>query len=101
MAGRVIWTIRAEKDLLEILEYWVDRTQAFTYSRKLNRLFKENVKLLSQYPYAGRKTDDNNIRIKLIGNYLLFYEVLDTHIIILKIWDSRQNPDTLQLNKEF
>ena len=44
MAGRVIWTIRAEKDLLEILEYWVDRTQAFTYSRKLNRLFKENVK---------------------------------------------------------
>jgi len=100
MAGRIIWTLKAEKDLLGILEYWVDRTQSFTYSKKLNKLFKENIKLLSQYPHIGRITDDNNIRIKIIGNYLLFYEVIEIHIIILKIWDSRQNPKSLELNKD-
>lgn len=97
MAGRVIWTFKAEKDLLDILEYWVSRTQSVAYSKKLNKLFKENIKLLSQYPHIGRVTDDNNIRIKLVGNYLLFYEVVDTHIIILKIWDSRQNPKVLHI----
>ena len=97
MAWRIVWTENADTDRQEIFDYWINRTNSLTYSKKLHRLIKENTKLISQYPYIGRLTDEDNIRVKIIGDYLLFYEISVTHIIILKLWDSRRNPHGLSL----
>lgn len=32
----------------------------------------------------------------LILDYILFYEVLEQHIFILTVWDSRRNPQQLE-----
>lgn len=95
MAREVIWSIRAQADRRKILEYWRLRNKSDSYSRKLSRLFKESVKIIRSFPHVGKQTDQANTRIKIVKDYLIIYEVSDTQIIILTIWDSRQNPETL------
>ncbi len=93
MAKRIIWTEAAHADRKEILLYWKKHNTSITYSRKLNELFKRAVLLISAHPEIGRKTDIKNIRIKLVRDYLLFYEETEKEIIILTIWDNRRDPE--------
>lgn len=93
MAKRIIWTEAAHADRKEILLYWKKNNVSITYSRKLNELFKRAVLLISAHPEIGRKTDIENIRIKLVRDYLLFYEETEKEIIILSIWDNRRDPE--------
>ena len=96
MAKEVIWSLRAQKERKEILEYWRLRNKSNTYSKKLNQLFKESVKLITDFPQIGKPTDDVNTRIKIVRDYLIIYEETETQIQILTIWDSRQDPDKLK-----
>jgi len=96
MAKEVVWSLRAQKERKEILEYWRLRNKSNTYSKKLNQLFKESVKLITDFPQIGKPTDDINTRIKIVRDYLIIYEETETQIQILTIWDSRQDPDKLK-----
>lgn len=97
MARKVIWSPLAQQKRKEILEFWIEKTQSKNYSIKLNNLFKESTKLLSDHPNIGRKTDINGVRVKIVRDYLLFYEFSDSSLNILTVWDSRQNPDKLKI----
>ena len=97
MVRQVIWSLRAQKDKKEILEYWIKRNKSKSYSIKLNELFKESTKIISDYPQIGKLTNEKNVRVKIVRDYLLFYEVTENHIFVLTIWDSRQDPDKLQV----
>lgn len=96
MAKRVIWSLGAQKDKKEILAYWLERNQSNRYSRKLNQLFKEAIQILREHPYIGRATDVASIRIKIVKDYLLIYEVTEYSINILSIWDGRQDHSELE-----
>lgn len=88
---KIVWTNSAKLELKGILIYWTKKTKSKTYSKKLSILFKETVDLLSQHPKIGRTTNDKNARISIIRNYLIFYEITETEIIILSIWDARRD----------
>lgn len=92
MAKQIIWSLRAQKDKREIFIYWSQRNKSNRYSKKLHQLFKEAIQLLREHPYIGRTTDDDSVRIKIVKEYLIIYEVTETSIIILSIWDGRQDP---------
>ena len=97
MVKRIIWSKRAYNDRIEIFKYWNQRNKSTEYSKKLNELFKEAIKLISEYPKIGKSTENNSIRLKIIRDYLIIYEVDDSHqLLILAIWDSRQNPGKLE-----
>lgn len=96
MAKQIIWSLRAQKDKREILKYWSERNKSTRYSKKLNQLFKEAVKLLLKFPQVGKPTNETSVRIKIVRDYLLIYEVSRTSIIILAIWNGRQDPDKLE-----
>lgn len=96
MAKQIIWSLRAQKDKREIFKYWAERNKSNRYSQKLNQLFKEATQLLREHPYIGRSTDDDTIRIKIVRDYLLIYEVTETSINILSVWDGRQDPSKLE-----
>ncbi len=96
MAKQVIWSLRAQKDKKEIFKYWSERNKSNRYSQKLNQLFKEAIQLLREHPYIGRSTDDDSIRIKIVRDYLMIYEVTENSINILSIWDGRQDPSKLE-----
>lgn len=95
MAKQVVWSPRAQKDRKNILNYWRQRNGSTTYSRKLNFLFKEAVSIIRKFPNIGRPTVQQNVRVKVVRDYLIIYEDTATTIYILTIWDNRQNPDKL------
>ena len=96
MAKHVVWTQRAQADRRQILKYWLDRNKSSIYCIKLNYLFKQVVKLISNYPQIGKPTSDANARIKVVKDYLVIYQETETTISILTIWDTRQNPEKLK-----
>jgi addiction module RelE/StbE family toxin len=93
MAKRITWTYRAHRDRKEILLYWKEHNQSATYSKKLNTLIKKAVDLVAAHPNIGRKTDIKNVRVKLVRDYLIFYEYDEEQVFILSIWDGRRNPE--------
>ena len=96
MVKQVVWSLRAQNDRKQILNYWRLRNKSNTYSKKLNQLFKNSIQIIKDFPQIGKSTDDPNTRIKIVKDYLLFYEETETQIFILTIWDSRQDPDKLK-----
>ncbi len=100
MARRLIWSLRAQTQRKRIFDYWNERNGSKAYSRKLNDHFNESAELLIEHPEIGRETSRNNVRIKIVGNYLMVYRFTDEEVAILVIWDSRRNPSKLGYRKK-
>lgn len=82
MVERVVWTIKAKNDLTEILQYWNNRNKSKSFSIKLNSLIFEQLNLLKEFPLIGIKTDVNSVFVKVIHNYLLYYEISQDTITV-------------------
>ncbi|HEY0261768.1 MAG TPA: type II toxin-antitoxin system RelE/ParE family toxin [Chitinophagales bacterium] len=89
---RITWLAGAKLELNNILKYWKKANGSDSYSRKLLKLFKEEEVLILKFPYIGKKTNDPNVRQRIVRDYLLFYEITRTKIRILAVWDGRQDP---------
>ncbi|WP_268845906.1 type II toxin-antitoxin system RelE/ParE family toxin [Flavobacterium aestivum] len=96
VARRIVWTSSAKLQLKANFEYFNFRNKSKSYSLKLNTLIQIELKILLQQPTIGKKTNSINVRGLLIENYYIFYEINETHIIILSVWDTRQNPKRLK-----
>jgi toxin YoeB len=98
MAAKVVWSIRAQRERFEILEYWVNRNKSKTYSRKLYQLFRVGMKKVAEMPESGVSTENPGIRIKIVKDYLIYYQISASATIeVLTIWDSRRNPRKFKL----
>jgi len=100
MAWKVVWSITAARQKDEILKYWVWHNKSTSYSIRLNKLFHQATKLISQNPLLGRSTSYPNVRVKLIRDYLVFYKISERRIEIMMIWDGRRNPKDNPFSKE-
>ena len=89
MVKQIIWSQRAQADRKQILEYWRNRNKSNTYSKNLDKRFREVLNIIRDYPQIGKQTDDQKARIKIVKDYLLIYEETKDSIILLTIWDSR------------
>ena len=97
MARReIIWSLRAKNDRLKILEFWIEHNKSSSYSRKLNILFKDAAKFIAEFPTVGKLTSDKKARIKIVRDYLIVYEIQQSSVTILTIFDSRRNPKNLK-----
>ena len=96
MVRKIIWSKKAIQQRKDILAYWSERNQSDVYSKKLNTLLRNEVKILAKYPNIGRMSDIENVRIRVIKNYLLFYQEKNKALQILSIWDNRQNPEKMK-----
>lgn len=92
----VIWSVKAQQDRIQILEYWSDRNGTKNYSNKLNTLIVEAIDLIALFPFLGRQTNRKDIRIKILRHYQIVYKVKPKRIEILAVWDSRQDPEQLK-----
>lgn len=89
---KIVWTVKAVQSRKDIFDYWNNRNKSKEYSRKLNKLFMEALKLIASFPLSTVATQKEEIRLKLVSNYQLIYEITDSQIILHYIWDTRQNP---------
>jgi len=94
---KIVWTAQAKLDLTEILEFFIKRNGTKTYSIKLNSSIFNSIKLLLKYPEIGVQTDIENVRVLIKGDYGIFYEIRSDVILIISIWDNRQNHEKLVL----
>jgi len=82
---------QAEEDLIEIWDYVAQHDV-----RAADRLLREletRLKLLSDYPLAGRTREDmlEGTRYLVVQNYLIFYRVDDGAVDIIRILHGRRN----------
>ena len=97
MAEKIIWTTQAKNELFDILDYWKNRNQSILYSQKLFQLIQNQINLIILFPEIGRKTNFENVRIKNIKDYLLFYEIKNSKLYILTIKSSKQKPNKFRI----
>jgi plasmid stabilization system protein ParE len=93
---KIIWSTVAEAELMKILEFFNERNQSKAYSKKLVQQFRSVLKQVANQPKIGLLTQAKNIRGIVSGNYILFYHVGPKKITVLKVWDTRQNPDRVK-----
>lgn len=91
------WSLKAIYDKIDILDYWINRNKSKAYSRKLDSLFDKKLDSAAKNPESGKKTDYENIRIKVVSYYLIYYRIQENYIEVVRIWDSRRNPGSLNL----
>ena len=65
MARQIIWTERAQKERINILAFWNNHNKTSIYSKKLNALLKESLKLICRHPFLGKPTNKENVRVKI------------------------------------
>lgn len=96
MAFKIVWSEIAKLDRKEIFTYWNNRNKSNEFSKKLNNLFNAHIDTLYLHPNIGKLTNKNNVRFLIVRDYLIFYEVTINQISILRIWDSRRNPEKIK-----
>jgi plasmid stabilization system protein ParE len=96
MVKQVIWSRLAHNDRFNILDYWTQRNKSVIYSKRLNQIFENTAELISKHPKIGKQTGIQNIRIKIVKDYLFTYRETDDFVEILTIWDSRQDPEKFE-----
>ena len=71
----VIWSPEAETELYNILVYWIYRNRSTAYSIRLEEAIQQNIQAIVLNPEIGRLTTRQNIRLKLVENYWIVYEI--------------------------
>ena len=97
MAEKIVWTLKAKKEVVEILQYWINKNKSNAFSLKLNSLIEAQLNLILEQPKIGRKTDIPNVCIKIIHKYLLYYEFVNDILYILTIRHGSQNSENVEL----
>jgi hypothetical protein len=92
----LIWSKHADIQLYELLVFFKNRNKSNVYSAKLYKRFNAELEKTLTIPDIGIKTRLKNIRGLIAGNYILYYEIFEDRIIVLKIWDCRKDPDKLR-----
>jgi len=65
MVKKVIWSPHSIADRIVILDYWYKRIGNKNYSKRLDRFLKKSIRLISKYPFIGRKYKNIQIRFLL------------------------------------
>ncbi len=97
MAKRVVWSRDAQLDKLQILQYWARRLGNKTYSAKLEKRFYHAASLVGRMQGLGKRVRDREERAYIAGDYELYYKIYADFIEILRVWDTRRNPEDLKL----
>lgn len=94
---KIVWTSFARESRAAIFLYWNNRNKSNDYSKKLNVLFQESLKQLIFFPESSIKSNNQNIRLKIASHFEIVYSISDSHIFVLDIWDTRQNPENFPI----
>jgi plasmid stabilization system protein ParE len=96
---KISWSIEAEKDLIEVLEFYIQRNKTISYSQKLYSKIKKDISAISKNPKLGIRTEYDTVRVLITGDYQIVYEILDNNIVISMLWDCRRNPEDKKMGK--
>jgi len=94
---KIVWSSIAHDDFRDVLEYIEER---YSPSKAADTviLVEKILERIILYPYMFPAAEGNNIRKTVPHKYLnVFYKISRNRILVLRIWDSRRDPDGLRL----
>ncbi len=96
---KINWSIEARLDLIDILEFYIERNLSNTYSTKLNAKINKDIRALNKNPSLGKPTEYESVRALVTGNYEAIYEIIGQDIVIVMIWDCHRNPEEKMIGR--
>ncbi len=96
MAKKIVFSVRAEKQRLSILEYYFNETGSKEIPSKIYHQFNRVINIIQRFPDSGKMLSKSR-RGFIKSHYKIVYRIEPESIIILYIWDMRQNPKNLPL----
>jgi plasmid stabilization system protein ParE len=98
MAKRtIIWSSTAQELLNTIMHHYLKEDNNMMYCYKLSSNISNAVELIHENNYVGKSTNVQGVKILMLGNFKIFYEVVSSQVRILFLWDSRFKPENLKL----
>jgi len=97
-AKEIVWTEKAQRKYRNVLSYLNENWNPKTII-KFKKSVKKTLNMLSNNPYIGR-ADEKYKRTKKIymgNNIYMHYMITKEHILIITLWDARQDSDNLIL----
>ena len=93
----LIWSPEADNDLENILKYLEQNWSENVITAFLNELFRI-LDLIAENPQIFMKTSKESEIRKFVFSkqHTLYFEVFDSHINLLRIFDTRQDPTKLK-----
>ena len=93
----VFWLANAKAKLSNIYKFILDNWNIRIADEFINKL-KYKLQILSYFPHIGQKSlKKKDVRKYIISEQInLFYKIEKNKIIILTLFDTRQNPDKLK-----
>ena len=92
MARQVVWSRNAQRERIAILRYWVEHNGSVIYSVKLDAMFRSALDRVAEHPKLGRPTSDPETRVKVVGDFEIFYSFTTDVVHILSVWNSKRDP---------
>lgn len=92
MARQVVWSANAQRERMVILRYWAERNGSLRYSEKLDGMFRSALRLIAEHPKLGQPTSDPEVRVKGIGDHMIFYAFTETEIHVHSVWHGKRDP---------
>ena len=91
MAHRIVWSLRAAKDLDSIIDYIA--ADSPTYAGAVLKNIVNQTRMLSRFPQAGRMVpeyDDENMRELIVYNYRIIYRLERDEVLIVAVIHGKQ-----------
>ncbi len=89
---KIIWSGSAGRELISILDFYIQRNGTTIFSEKLLAEIDTIVSFLPEHPHLGKQTEKEHLRVLIRGMYEIFYRIEPDAIIVVAIWDSRRDP---------
>lgn len=97
MAKQIKWSSKALEDRYSISAYFMERNKSNDYSFQLDEAFIETAERIARNPEIGKESNDKDFRSVVVKNYKLIYKETANEIRIIRVWDTRQDPNKLKL----
>jgi len=91
MALKLIVSNKAQRQIINILEFYTERNKSEVYSKRLFRGFQKIFSLLKQRPFIGKKTSIEDVYVMIWGQFYIFYNFTETELNIITIKHQKEN----------
>jgi len=93
---KIIWSLRASKELDQTFNYWINKNKSNSYSNKIIDETLRKINLIIENPKIGIESKKSRLRrVLILDNFSLSYKLSKNKIHIVSFFDNRRDPNAL------
>lgn len=97
----IVWSESADRDVAQVYAYL--ESQSYRAARRFIRRLFEAIDTLAEMPRMGKVSDvetEREYRELVVEHHKVFYYLEETRLVIVRLWDTRQDPTKFFLPRE-